>query len=1656
MIDQPARREEKTLENRLNTTPIAIIGMAAIFPEAENIHEYWGNILNKVDCIRDVPPTRWDVNRYYDPDPSTPDKTYCKRGGFIPDIAFDPLEFGLPPNILEATDVSQLLSLLVAKDAMEDAGYGENREFDRDMTGVILGMVGVGSKLYTPLMARLQYPVWEDALKSYGLTDEETQIVIEKIKSAYAGWEENSFPGTIGNVIAGRIANRLDLGGMNCVVDAACASSLAAVKMAVVELISGRADMMITGGVDTDNSIGAYMCFSKTPAFSKGEHVRPFDADSDGMMVGEGIGMFVLKRLADADRDGDRIYAIIRGVGSSSDGRFKSIYAPRPEGQAKALRRAYLEAGFSPATIGLIEAHGTGTMAGDPAEFQSLNEVFNEANTPRQSVALGSVKSQIAHTKGAAGAASLAKVSLALYHKVLPATINVKRPNPKLNIDNSPFYLNTETRPWIRSATGTPRRAAISSFGFGGTNYHLVLEEHETDLTGPYRVQPTPQAFLLTAATTGELIQSCQAALEKLSLQPETEFINLLHQSKTLDIHPSYPRLGFLAASSSELQEKLEQSLTSITENGNLNAWDTPTGLHFRQSHLNTGGKVVAIFSGQGSQYVDMARELAVNFPPVRETITAMDGLFTSDGLKPLSSYIYPIPAFDQTAKDAQTKALQQTQYAQPAIGVVSAGYFNLLKSAGFDPDFTAGHSFGELTALWAAGALSISDYFQLAKARGQAMAAPDDPGFDAGTMIAVKGDIDQVWQEIRLFPEITLANYNAYNQAVLAGSKPAIAGVKQALTEKGFSVVQLPVSAAFHTPLVGHAREPFARAIQQVQFNPPQRTVFSNTTGQAYPTDPEAIRTILTDHILNPVRWIDEIEAIYAAGGFFFVEFGPKNILTNLVKSILGDRPHLAVALNASTSQDADRQFRETALQLRVAGLPIKDIDPYQAEPHSCKSRKKSPISVSLNGGYFVSEKTRRNHAALLNDGRKIQRLTSSEPSDTRQSASGHTNSHLIPPMTPENSTSKPVQAPQVISPAISPDELNQNLVQLNAHQDETLKVHEQYLANQADTSRAFARLVETGLAGYAKEHGSGSEYLDSFERIIGKFNELQKEANRVHERYLASQQHFTDQIIALIHDTVSPDSAQSAVLHAANHPAAALPPLPNASPTSVQTTSTSHAPISQPDIEQPVDIPAPSMLESIQSSSEANKPTSQPRVNLEEISKSMFQVVSEKTGYPIELLEPGMDMEADLGIDSIKRVEILGAMQAQFPDLPHIEPEALAELRTLGQVINRLSIAIPTDSQDVSKIQPDPSIPEPRANPSPSVPVFTGQVETLTKVMMGIVSEKTGYPTEMISTDMDMEADLGIDSIKRVEILGAMQAQFPDLPQVQPETLADLRTLGQIVDFFTHSPQNTPDPGHSTLKNPDVSVQEEATLPSPGIERSAVRLKPLPPPDHIAFSIPDKAVCLITGNGTSTVPHVARTVKDQGWNPVILDFPPTWVKPDLSLNGEFQHVHLSDSSEAGISQLLDEISAKYGEIGAFIHLDPRHTGEDPTGFSPTTREIIKAVFLMAKYLKEPLNQAALQSRGAFIVVTRLNGNLGLGADLDFDPQIGGLFGLVKSLNLEWDSVFCRAIDLSPELGPDRAAEIIIDELYDPNRLITEVCYGSEGRATLVAASDQ
>ncbi|MFQ4140979.1 SDR family NAD(P)-dependent oxidoreductase [Chlorogloeopsis sp. ULAP02] len=1808
--------ETSKINRRLQNTPVAIVGMASIFPESKNLQEYWEKIIRKVDCITDVPPSRWSIDDYYDPDPKAPDKTYCKRGGFIPEIEFNPMEFGLPPNVLEVTDVSQLLSLVVAKAAMEDAGYGEKSQFNRERTGVILG-VALARQLAMPLATRLEYPIWEKALKSSGLSDEDTQKIIEKIKSAYVRWEENAFPGMLANIVAGRIANRLDLGGMNCVVDAACASSLGALAMSISELVEYRADMMLTGGVDTDNSIVAYMCFSKTPAVTPSQNPKPFDAQSDGMMLAEGIGMLVLKRLEDAVRDHDRIYAVIKGIGTSSDGRYKSIYAPRPEGQVRALHRAYEDAGFSPASVGLIEAHGTGTMVGDPAEVAALKEVFGANNSKKQHIALGSVKSQIGHTKAAAGAASLIKTALALHHKVLPPTINVTKPHPKLDLENSPLYLNTETRPWIRPEAETPRRAGVSSFGFGGTNYHVVLEEYSGEHDRPYRLHKTPQSVFIFAPTPEQLLSRCQEVLGKLqSEDKEQDYELLIAACQSLEIPVTDARVGFVADSLTDACKLLQITIKLLQDNSHTSSWEHPQGIYYRKTGIATEGKVVALFSGQGSQYLEMGRELAINFPHLRQSYDCIDSFFCKDGLQPLSEIVFPPPVFNPPQKQAQVEALQQTEYAQPAIGAFSVGLYKILQQGGFKPDFVVGHSFGELTALWAAGVLSEEDYFFLVKARGQAMAAPNDPEFDAGAMLAVKGDVSQVEEVVKNFPLVTIANLNSPRQVVLAGAKAEIAKIRETLEHRAFSTVLLPVSAAFHTPLVAHAQKPFAQAIEKVSFNQPQILVYTNVTGERYPSEPQAIQKILKQHLINQVLFKQEIENIYAEGGYCFIEFGPKSILTNLVKDILSEKPHLAVALNSSQHKDSDRCLREAVVQLRVAGLPLKNPDPYQIEHKTPEVAKNKLLNVWLNGSNYLSEKTKQAFAKALQNGHQVSIAYAKDDFSTlpvlntdktpnpvyvnsehhqpalvtnsykpgESDENTHQNGHQVnfaPPKdnspeantpsslavnnTPryintENSkstlvandnkseksfemtkspqtTSHPQQQPNPQIPQnyqLVLDSLEYTLIEFNRHQRDILRVHEQSLQHQTEYTKTFFQLMQqqNSLLKNSQSAFPQTENkqiaLSYAERSIMRFHEHQGETLRVHEQYLNHQTEHTKNFFQLLQQhydlllantgnkrgqgidkrpTVLPseetfilgEQDNSVVVVPANELVTSFGVVPTNGVYSDINNGTDHHVSNGTKSGASFEVVSTNGVHSDTSNGtksvttttsdqfilpSLDAPSSPITIDEATLSQTLVNVVSEKTGYPIEMLELSMDIEADLGIDSIKRVEILGTLLELYPDLPKPNPEELGQLRTLGQIVEYMRTLVPAITQIESattKTTQEATLDEAKTSeasnvvsedaesenihlassspvsnllstPEESVSLVSSlDLNNLSQILLNIVSEKTGYPVEMLELSMDMEADLGIDSIKRVEILGALLELCPDLPKPNPEELGELRTLGQIVDYMKQQ----------------ANVLEKKTLPVEPcsqsseldcqILRSPVKLKFLPEPDVLDFTLLDQYIALLTDDGSLTTSELALALCERGWKVVVLSFPQTLIAQQLPLPEGVNRVVLASLSEENLKNQLEAIASEYGSIAAFIHLNPAshdNTSND-IRYLETEKAILRQVFLIAKHLKEPLNQAASVGRSCFLTVARLDGEFGIGQKTNFGAIGSGLFGLTKTLNQEWEPVFCRAIDLSPDLDTQTSVRYILAELYDPNRLIAEVGYSSQGRTTLVCEED-
>ncbi|AXQ13110.1 hypothetical protein AYI72_15530 [Shewanella algae] len=1391
MSQEQASQIDKRLNKRLKDTPIAIVGMASLFAGSRYLNQFWDLICDKIDAITQVPADRWQVADYFDPDKKAADKSYCKRGGFIPEVDFNPMEFGLPPNILELTDTSQLLSLVVAKEVLEDAGIHEGSDYDRDRIGITLG-IGGGQKISQSLNARLQYPVLKKVFRESGVSEQDSEMLIRKFQDQYIHWEENSFPGSLGNVIAGRIANRFDLGGMNCVVDAACAGSLAAMRMALTELTEGRSDMMLTGGVCTDNSAYMYMSFSKTPAFTSDEQIKPFDADSRGMMIGEGIGMVALKRLDDAERDGDRIYAVIKGVGASSDGKFKSIYAPRPEGQAKALRRAYDDAGFPPHTLGLMEAHGTGTAAGDVAEFSGLNAVMSQDNPELQHIALGSIKSQVGHTKSTAGTAGVIKAALALHHKVLPPTINVKQPNPKMAVEQSPFYLNTQTRPWMPRTDGTPRRAAVSSFGFGGTNFHLVLEEHSPELPKqPARLRRTPLPLLFCAPDKPALEHEITTLLKTLESDAHGDLETLCAPYRLGNqTQVQGPRLGLLACDTIELQQKLQQALNklqSTAEEQPQTHWQQQ-GVEYRSAPL-TEAKTAALFAGQGSQYLQMGSGLTQLYPELRAEFAAADREFSRQGVAdkygmgPLSARVFPIAKFSPQANKEDELALANTRFAQSAIGALGMGQFTLLCQAGFQADMLAGHSFGELSALRAAGALSRESYYALAFARGDAMASvPEDkdPGAMSAVILPSAAERNTLEQLLQTEPEVQIANFNSPVQLVIAGASEAVARLNLKLNEAGLRAIALPVSGAFHTPLVAHAQQPFAEAIARQGLSDAKTPLYVNATGDKLAQDAESLRANLEQHMLKPVRFSEQIESMYRDGARIFVEFGPKNTLARLAQTTLGDRAAECLFLSLDSpscidSLTADTELKQALISLALAGLPLTDPDAYRAVQTQAK-HKASPMTIKLGASNYISPATARKMAASLKEGRVSQQTKIVEKVVEKIVE--------IPVAAASQNPSQPSQATAPQAANGLPANSGSGLQQFFSAQQQLAELHQQFL----NIPLQYGNSVQQLLAEQVKLATAGKAIPDSLNQTLAMFHQHQAETLKIHNDFIQSQNLGAQQLLQQLQGgAVLPNIEQTQAVSVSMPAQAAAPVTHAAAPVKAASTPQQPNQVLQSRPQAPIPVPTIAVT------------TAKPSTGVEEL---MLQVVADKTGYPTEMLELGMDMEADLGIDSIKRVEILGTVQDQLPNLPQLDAATLSECRTLGQIVDYLQQSTGVNAS----VQPLLA----QSNAAQSNTAHANQND-VTALMLQVVADKTGYPTEMLELGMDMEADLGIDSIKRVEILGTVQDALPELPQLDAATLSECRTLGQIVDYLQQS------------AGVDSSVQPEPIQPSPALSSTA-----------------------------------------------------------------------------------------------------------------------------------------------------------------------------------------------------------------------------------------
>lgn len=900
------------------TTPIAIIGMACTFPQAPDLRTFWNNILNGVDAVGE-PVASWDAQRYLDAG-----RIKTQFGGYLKDLyRFDPREFGIMPNSMDGGEPDQFLALKIAADALADAGY-LGPEVDHTATGVILGHStylhrGQVTVIQTDIVIDQTMELVKCALPHL----DETQLVQMRAMLAKKVPPMNSdtAPGLVPNVMTGRIANRLNLKGPNYLVDAACSSSLLAVGAAIDELRAGRSRMMLAGGVNASLPADVTTIFTQLGALSARGKVRPFEAGSDGTLLGEGLGVIVLKRLPEAIADGDRVYGVLRGVGQSSDGRGTGLLAPSQEGEVLAIQRTYAAAGVDPASVGLVEAHGTGIPLGDRTEIASLKAAFGERTAPIGTKALGSVKSMISHCIPAAGVASLIKTTLALHHRTLPPTL-CEQVNPDLGIEQTPFYVNTRTAPWM-ARLGEPRRAGVNAFGFGGTNSHAILEQAPPEAKRPGLLTEWPAELCVlsdsTAEALGTKLEQLKAGLARNPQWRLAEVAATLARADTAAEH----RLVIVAKDRVTLAKGVDNALAKLRDAKSGATWTARGGVFY--SRRRETGQLAFLFPGEGSQYPEMFADLALCFEPIQQWLDFWHGLYGLPTGQTRTDIVFPSAEIGSERRRELEQRMHDMDVGSESVFIGGMAMHELLISLGVAPDVMLGHSSGESAALGASGAnpattpaertACISKHFAVYE---QLLA---DGKIPTGALLAVGAlPTDTVEAQVAAVPEVVVAMDNCGNQMVLYGTPGGIAEVQQKLTTLGGICLPLPFDRGYHTPAFAAAAEAFLQYYKDVKVGRPKVPMYSCASAGLFPDSPAAVRKLAAAQWAAKVRFRETVLKMHDDGVRLFVEVGPSSKLSAFVNDILIDRDYSALSTNVRRKNGVE-QLLSVLGQLYVAG---------------------------------------------------------------------------------------------------------------------------------------------------------------------------------------------------------------------------------------------------------------------------------------------------------------------------------------------------------------------------------------------------------------------------------------------------------------------------------------------------------------------------------------------------------------------------------------------------------------------------------------------------------------------------------------------------------------------------------------------------------------
>ncbi|MFW5665084.1 MAG: thioester reductase domain-containing protein, partial [Coleofasciculus sp.] len=893
--------------------PIAIIGIGCRLPGAKNPESFWQLLRNGVDAITEVPKDRWDIDAFYDPEPGKPGKMSTRWGGFLDRVdQFDSSFFGISPREVERMDPQQRLLLEVAWEAIENAGLAPDK-LGGSQTGVF---IGIGNYDYCRLLAK-------DITRA----------------NAYDG------TGNTLSITANRLSYILNLRGPSAVIETACSSSLVALHYACRSLLQGESNLFLVGGVSLMVVPETTITYSHARMMASDGRCKTFDASADGYVRGEGCGVVVLKRLSDAIADQDNILAIVRGTAVNQDGLSNGLTAPNGPSQQAVIRQALANAGVTSAQISYIEAHGTGTSLGDPIEVRSLKSVLMKARKPDQPCWLGSVKTNIGHLEAASGVTSIIKVVLSLQNKEIPPHLHLKQLNPLISLEGTTFSIPTECQPWSVER----RLAGISGFGFGGTNCHVILEEaplqgvggngqmggteSPISLTSQHSITTERPCHILTLSAKNEkaLAELAQRYADFLVSHPEASVADVCFTANTGRSQFDY-RLAVVADSREQLREKLEAFAdgkeTVGLVSGQVNGTDYPN--------------IAFLFTGQGSQYIGMGRQLYETQPIFRQALNRCDEILRSYLEQPLLSVLYP--------ESETSSPLNETAYTQPALFALEYALFQLWKSWGIEPTIVMGHSVGEYAAACVAGVLTLEEGLNLIAQRARLMQAlPQD-----GEMVAVFASESKVQAAIQPYAqEVSIAAINAPQSTVISGKREAVEQAIATLKAEGIKAKRLTVSHAFHSPLMEPMLEAFERVAKEVSYSSPQINFISNVTGELATTEitnPE----YWCRHVRLPVRFAQGIETLYQQNYDVFVEIGPKPTLLGMSRYCLSgvETRNFASLPSLSPGQEDWQQILQSLAALYVRGV---EVDWYAFDQNYSRRRLQLPTYPFQRQRYWV-----------------------------------------------------------------------------------------------------------------------------------------------------------------------------------------------------------------------------------------------------------------------------------------------------------------------------------------------------------------------------------------------------------------------------------------------------------------------------------------------------------------------------------------------------------------------------------------------------------------------------------------------------------------------------------------------------------------------------